>query len=64
MLLGKRIVEDLDEFEEIETVDKALNIAELIRHIIALAVVHQSQTTHISLQLKVDRIRSHRQCFF
>lgn len=49
MLLGKRIVENLDEFEEIETMDKALDVAELIRHIIALAVVHQSQTTHISL---------------
>lgn len=59
MLFGERIVEDLDEFEEIETVDKALDVAELIRYVIALAVVHQSQPADISLQLKVDRIRNH-----
>ena len=40
VLLGERIVEDLDEFEEIEAVDKAFDVAELIRNVIALAVVH------------------------
>lgn len=40
VLLGERIVEDFDEFEEIEAVDKAFDVAELIRNVIALAVVH------------------------
>ena len=59
MLFGKRIMEDLDEFEEIKPVNKALDVAELIRYVVALAVIHQSQSANISLQLKVDRIRSH-----
>lgn len=40
VLLGERVMENLDEFEEIETVDKALDVAELIRDVVTLAVVH------------------------
>lgn len=40
VLLGERIVEDFDKFEEIEAVDEPLDVAELIRDVVALAVVH------------------------